>query len=392
MTRVVLVTGVSRYLGGRFARALSNEPDAPRVIGVDVIPPPHDIGGAQFVRADIRNPVIARVIADTGVDTVVHMNVIATPVSAGGRVSQKEINVIGTMQLLAACQKAPSLQRLVVKSSSAVYGTSPRDPAMFTEDTGPESHAAQRFRQGLGRGRGLRPRASPVAGPTSRSRRCGSPTSSARASGPRSPTTSPSRSSPSCSGTTRGCSSSTRTTRSRRCGSRRSGRPSGVVNVAGDGVITTKQAARLIGRPTIPVPLNSSGWIGQLVRRSGLADFSPDQMMFLAYGRGLDTTRMRRSSGSTRRTRPGRRSRTSPGCTAGRAARASAPWWGRTDGRPGDPDRRGRRRGCAVEPAPEPAVERSRSSRPKPAEAEELGRGRGEPATRAGPGAPGGRG
>ena len=32
MTRVVLVTGVSRYLGGRFARALSNEPDAPRVI------------------------------------------------------------------------------------------------------------------------------------------------------------------------------------------------------------------------------------------------------------------------------------------------------------------------------------------------------------------------
>ena len=83
MSRVVLVTGVSRYLGGRFARALSLEPDAPRVIGVDVIPPPHDIGGAQFVRADIRNPVIARVIADTGVDTVVHMNVIATPVDGG---------------------------------------------------------------------------------------------------------------------------------------------------------------------------------------------------------------------------------------------------------------------------------------------------------------------
>ena len=43
------------------------------------------------------------------------------------------------MQLLAACQKAPTLRRLVVKSSSAVYGSSPRDPAMFTEDTGPKS-------------------------------------------------------------------------------------------------------------------------------------------------------------------------------------------------------------------------------------------------------------
>ena len=34
----------------------------------------------------------------------------------------KEINVIGTMQLLAACQKSASLRRLVVKSTAAVYG------------------------------------------------------------------------------------------------------------------------------------------------------------------------------------------------------------------------------------------------------------------------------
>ena len=45
----------------------------------------------------------------------------------------KELNVIGTMQLLAACQQAPDLRKLVVKSSAAVYGASNRDPAMFTE-------------------------------------------------------------------------------------------------------------------------------------------------------------------------------------------------------------------------------------------------------------------
>ena len=53
----------------------------------------------------------------------------------------KEINVIGTMQLLAACQKAPSVRKLVVKSSTAVYGSSPRDPAMFTEDLEPNALA-----------------------------------------------------------------------------------------------------------------------------------------------------------------------------------------------------------------------------------------------------------
>jgi UDP-glucose 4-epimerase len=51
----------------------------------------------------------------------------------------KEINVIGTMQLLAACQKAPSMRKLVVKSTTAVYGSSPRDPALFTESVEPRA-------------------------------------------------------------------------------------------------------------------------------------------------------------------------------------------------------------------------------------------------------------
>ena len=107
------------------------------MIGVDVVPPRGDIGAMSFIRADIRTPVIAKVIAKEDVDTVVHMSVIATPGSAGGRGTMKELNVIGTMQLLAACQKAPSVQHLVVKSTSTVYGASSRDPAMFTEDMGP---------------------------------------------------------------------------------------------------------------------------------------------------------------------------------------------------------------------------------------------------------------
>src|SRR5919107_1954770 len=135
--KVVLVTGVSRDLGRRFARAAASDPDVRRVIGVDVVPPRGDMGDVSFVRADIRNPVIAKIIAKEDVDTVVHMSVIATPGSAGGRNTMKELNVIGTMQLLAACQKAPSLRHLVVKSTTTVYGASSRDPAMFTEDMEP---------------------------------------------------------------------------------------------------------------------------------------------------------------------------------------------------------------------------------------------------------------
>jgi UDP-glucose 4-epimerase len=56
------------------------------VVGVDVLPPRGDIGTVSFVRADIRNPVIAKVIARENVDTVVHMSVIASPATpAAGR-------------------------------------------------------------------------------------------------------------------------------------------------------------------------------------------------------------------------------------------------------------------------------------------------------------------
>src|SRR5918993_886727 len=72
-----------------------------------------------------------RVAGLKGVDTVVHLDV--GPPNGRRSGAAKELNVIGTMQLLAACQRAGGVKKLVLGSSTAVYGTSPRDPAMFTE-------------------------------------------------------------------------------------------------------------------------------------------------------------------------------------------------------------------------------------------------------------------
>ncbi len=87
-------------------------------------------------------------------DTVVHMDVAARPLGGGGRAAVKETNVIGTMQLLGGCQKCPTVRRVVVRSSTSVYGSAPRDPAVFTETTPPKSLPARRLREGRQRGRG----------------------------------------------------------------------------------------------------------------------------------------------------------------------------------------------------------------------------------------------
>lgn len=137
---VVVVTGVSRYLGAHVAARLAADPRVGRVIGVD--PPAAGgeltdvLNGVERVRVDAG--AIGGLLADLDVDAVVHLALVSAPdPQHGGRAAMKEQNVIGTMQLLAAAQHAPRLRKLVVRSSTAAYGASFRDPAVFTEETEP---------------------------------------------------------------------------------------------------------------------------------------------------------------------------------------------------------------------------------------------------------------
>jgi UDP-glucose 4-epimerase len=132
MGRVVLVTGVAGEFAARASTALAADPAVERVVGIDTRPPVGDLGGVKFVRADIRTPVVGKVIAVEDIDTIVHLDVHPSE-QFRGRSGAKERNVIGTMQVLAAAQRSSSVQKFVLGSSTAVYGTSPRDPAMFTE-------------------------------------------------------------------------------------------------------------------------------------------------------------------------------------------------------------------------------------------------------------------
>jgi UDP-glucose 4-epimerase len=296
MGRVVLVTGVSRELGGRFARRIATDPQVARVVGVDVVPPRTSLGEVDFVRADIRNPVIAKVIADREVDTVVHLSV--RPVGEGPRSglgsasSAKEHNVIGTMQLLAACQRAEGVQRLVVGSSSAVYGATSRDPAMFTEDMGakrlPRSGYAKDVLEVEGYVRGFARRRPDVAVTMLRTADTVGPTVA-------SPLTDYFRLPvvPTVLGydarlqflheadllavlhhaTLRGM--------------------HGTFNVAGDGVLMLSQAVRRLGRPTVALPGFAMQAAGTLSRQAGLRNIDAELTRLLSFGRGLDTTRMR---------------------------------------------------------------------------------------------------
>lgn len=291
MGRVVLVTGVSRDIGGWFAERIREHPDVERVLGVDVAAPRRDLDGVSFVQADISHPVMAEVLAAQDVDTVVHLGVINTSDLEGGR-TRLEVNVIGAMQLLAACQREPGVQRLVVKSSAHVYGSSAGDPAMFTEDMSPrrlpragfakDSIDVEGYVHGFAR---RRPdvavtmlRFASLMGPsieTSLSRYLAQPVV------------------PTVLGYD---------ARLQFCHQDDAlgalehavltGTP-GTFNVAGDGVLMLSQAVRRAGRAGLPLPPFALSAVSSRLPRLRGTKMSPDQVSFLTYGRGIDTTRMR---------------------------------------------------------------------------------------------------
>ena len=285
--RVVLVTGVSRDLGRRFARAAAAHPNVERVIGVDVVPPRGDIGGMSFVRADIRNPVIAKVIAKEDVDTVVHMSIISTPGSTGGRSMMKELNVIGTMQLLAACQKSATVRHLLVKSTAHVYGASNRDPAMFTE-TSETRRAGGGYAKDVaeieGYVRGFARRRPDVCVTTLRCANViGPKVDSPMASYLRLPVI------PRRIGFDPRLQFLHESDLYAALGHAIRAEISGTFNIAGDGVMPLSQVVRRLQRPTVPVPSFGLG----LLRPAHVAPVSPELRALLTFGRGIDTTRTR---------------------------------------------------------------------------------------------------
>lgn len=298
MGSVVLVTGAARHLGGLMVRSLVRDPTVDRVVGVDVVPPRRPLLGAEFVRADIRNPVIGRVLTSAGVDTVVHMGVIATSQQAGGRSAMKDINVIGTMQLLAACQKSDAVRRLVVKSTSSVYGAGPRDPALFTEGMSPKhpptSGWAKDSVEVEGYVRGFARRRPDVEVSILRL---------ANVIGPRVETAMTAYFTLPVIPTVLGFDARLQFLHEDDSISalhRAVTAPAtGVFNIAGDGVLALSQAVRRTGRPTVSVPGAMLGVVGRALAPTRLVDFSTEQVRFLTYGRAIDTSRAMRELGFT---------------------------------------------------------------------------------------------
>ena len=292
----VLITGVSGFLGLRLAKRLEQSENVEHLVGVDLEEPPVEIKGLEFIRADIRNPLVARILETTEVDTLIHTNITSSPGHIGGRSQMKENNVIGTLQLLAAAQRAERLTKVIMKSSSAVYGSSPHEPSIISEDHaarqvnlagyGKDCAEAETYARDFGRRRRdvdlVVLRTQNVVGPTvstNITRYLSLPVvPTALGFDPRLQLL---HEEDAVEALYRALVNDCR----------------GIFNIAGDGVVFLSKALRMLGRVQLPLPLPVAQATAGALRRFGLVDFPMDQLKMILYGRVVSTERAKKAFG-----------------------------------------------------------------------------------------------
>jgi UDP-glucose 4-epimerase len=130
----VLVTGLSTYWGGRLAQALERDRDVEVIVGVSPEDPTCELTRTEYVRVGTQHALLKRIVHAAEIDTVIDSRLIVDSAVASPRAAH-ENNVIGTMNILAACGGPDSpVRKVVFKSSAHYYGCERDDPAYFTED------------------------------------------------------------------------------------------------------------------------------------------------------------------------------------------------------------------------------------------------------------------
>lgn len=179
--KVVALTGADGFLGKRLLLRLEDDPEVARVRVLDVRCPDLDLKKTEFHRIDLTRPTSDQEMAAAllGADALVHLAFLQRPVH--NTAWAHELESAGTMLVLNACAEAGT-PRLVVGSTTLVYGPSATNPNFLTEDHPFPAHAScaflddkveaerqvRRFREKHPRVRVTVLRMAPIVGPTVR--------------------------------------------------------------------------------------------------------------------------------------------------------------------------------------------------------------------------------
>jgi UDP-glucose 4-epimerase len=132
----VFVTGAAGYLGKQLVEALAGERSHfETVVAADVRDTPRQErrAGVEYLTLDVRSKELAEILSQFYIDVVVHLATIVTPGKKSDREFEYSVDVLGTQNVLEACVTA-HVKKIVITSSGAAYGYHADNQAWLEED------------------------------------------------------------------------------------------------------------------------------------------------------------------------------------------------------------------------------------------------------------------
>ncbi|MEN8237791.1 MAG: NAD-dependent epimerase/dehydratase family protein [Actinomycetota bacterium] len=139
----VLVTGAATWTGGNLVRRLAKRDDM-AVFAVDDRTPGIR-SDAEFRRMSLDGLDLARYVLEVDPTMVIHLQSVHRT-SEAGRSSSSEDRILGSLGLFGAIERLTSVRSVIVKSDTAIYGASPRNPSFLAETTRPQGKQSRHQR------------------------------------------------------------------------------------------------------------------------------------------------------------------------------------------------------------------------------------------------------
>jgi len=127
-----LITGGSGYIGSRLVETLSDRREVEKIVICDLVAPEQTNPKVEYARADVRDGSgIKALLERHQVDCLIHLAFILDPIHDEARMYDVDVN--GTEAVLRAASEAGTQQVLVTSSASA-YGAFADNPKPITEE------------------------------------------------------------------------------------------------------------------------------------------------------------------------------------------------------------------------------------------------------------------
>ncbi len=139
----VLITGAATWTGGNLIQRLARRDDM-TVFAVDDRTPGVRLD-ADFRKLSLNGLDLARYVLEVDPTIVIHLQSVHRTSEEGRRASSED-QILGSLGLFGAIERLTSVQTVIVKSDTAIYGASPRNPSYLSETTRPQGKPSRHQR------------------------------------------------------------------------------------------------------------------------------------------------------------------------------------------------------------------------------------------------------